>query len=262
MKNGKYKKKEVINRKLLIVDNLKVDKIFINCYNCRMENIAFSLLKDEKYAEKFEKFKNLLIERNKEYNLTAICDEKEIFIKHFYDSILPESCIEQGAKVVEIGSGGGFPSIPLKIVRDDLKFTLIESTGKKCNFLNEVVDKLNLNCVQVLNIRAEDGAKDKSLREKFDVCTARAVARLNTLCEYCLPYIKVGGRFFAYKGDAGEELEEAAKAIKILGGEVENVLKFDLPENYGKRAVIIIKKVCATPKIYPRGRGLERKKPL
>jgi len=137
---------------------------------------------DENYKANFEIFKNLLIEYNEKYNLTSITDEKEIYIKHFLDSILPENNFLNGAAVVEIGSGGGFPSIPLKIVRDDLKFTLIESTGKKCEFLKKVVEKLGFDGVKVLNIRAEEGAHNENLREKFDIATARAVAKLNTLC--------------------------------------------------------------------------------
>lgn len=216
----------------------------------------------EEFSEKFELFKKILENYNKKYNLTAICDEKEVYIKHFFDSVKPQKYFPDGAKVVEIGSGGGFPSVPLKIIRDDLSFTLIESTGKKCEYLKTVVDKLGLKGVQVLNIRAEDGGKDHNLRESFDVATARAVARLNTLCEYCLPYVKVGGIFIAYKGDSDEEIIESRNAVKILGGEIEKVEKYDLPEGFGKRAVIVIKKVKPTPEKYPRGRGLERKKPL
>lgn len=216
----------------------------------------------EEYSEKLAYFKEILAEFNKKYNLTAINDEKEVYIKHFYDSIKPEKHFPIGAKVVEIGSGAGFPSIPLKIIRDDLNFTLIESTGKKCDFLNYAVDKLGLNGVKILNIRAEDGAKDASLREKFDVATARAVAKLNTLCEYCLPYVKTGGKFIAYKGDAEEEIKEAANALKTLGGRIETVENYELLEGFGKRAAVVVKKVNKTPEKYPRGRGLERKKPL
>ncbi|MDE7453323.1 MAG: 16S rRNA (guanine(527)-N(7))-methyltransferase RsmG, partial [Clostridia bacterium] len=183
-------------------------------------------------------------------------------IKHFLDSVAGEGLFPQNSKVVEIGSGGGFPSIPLKIIRDDLDFTLIESTGKKCAYLNEVVDKLNLNCVQVLNIRAEDGARDKNLREKFDIACARAVARLNTLCEYCLPYVKVGGSFIAYKGEVETETEEAANAIKVLGGKIDKIISFDLPEDGGRRNIIKITKIKPTPQNYPRGQGRERKNPL
>lgn len=212
--------------------------------------------------ENFEKFKNLLLEYNKKYNLTAICDEKDIYIKHFYDSIYPQKYFFERANVVEIGSGGGFPSIPLKIVREDLNFTLIESTGKKCTFLNTVVDNLNLGSVKILNIRAEDGGRMENLRGKFDFAVARAVARLNVLCEYCMPFVKVGGKFIAYKGDCAEEIEESENAVKILGGEIEKADSFSLPCDGGKRTVVVIKKVKNTPEKYPRGKGLERKKPL
>ncbi|MDE6504687.1 MAG: 16S rRNA (guanine(527)-N(7))-methyltransferase RsmG [Clostridia bacterium] len=215
----------------------------------------------KKHCEKFEIFGNLLSEYNKKYNLTSICGEKEVFYKHFFDSIAAKDLFDYGAKVVEIGSGGGFPSVPLKIVREDLKFTLIESTGKKCEFLKTVVDKLGFNCVNVLNIRAEDGGRSPELRERFDFAVARAVAKLNTLCEYCLPYVKVGGRLIAYKGE-GENFNESLSAVKILGGEIENVLNYSLPENYGARNLVIIKKTCATPLKYPRGNGKERKNPL
>lgn len=211
--------------------------------------------------EKLDIFKNLLQEHNKMYNLTAICDDEGIYFKHFLDSVAGEEFFEKGVKVVEIGSGGGFPSIPLKIVRNDLKFTLVESTGKKCNFLNIAVDKLGFEGVKVENMRAEDGAKDKRFREKFDICCARAVAALNTLSEYCLPYVKVGGKFIAYKGDCEGEIEDARNAIKLLGGEIEKVVRYEL-EKCGKRTIIVVKKVCATPSKYPRGNGKERKQPL
>ena len=241
----------------------KVEKVDNLCYNFRMDYGSLNgYFKDEIFKEKFETFRLLLKEYNEKYNLTSITDEKEVYIKHFFDSILPEKAFFKGANVVEIGSGGGFPSVPLKIVRGDLSFTLIESTGKKCEFLKAAVDKLGFDCVKVLNIRAEDGAHSENLREKFDFATARAVARLNTLCEYCLPFVKVGGSFVAYKGECGEELDESLNAVKILGGRIENVSTYELPENCGKRTVITIKKVCATPEKYPRGRGLERKKPL
>lgn len=227
-----------------------------------MEKYGVSYTLNDEQRQSFIKFENLLSEYNKMYNLTAISDEKQVWIKHFYDSILPEKYFPYGANVIEIGSGGGFPSVPLKIVRQDLSFTLVESTGKKCAFLNAVVENLKLDGVKVLNIRAEDGGRMPSLREKFDVSVARAVARLNTLCEYCMPFVKVGGRFIAYKGADGFEIEESLRAIKILGGEIEEIKNYDLPENYGRRTAIVIKKVCATPSAYPRGRGLERKKPL
>lgn len=212
-------------------------------------------------SDKFSAFAELLKEHNKMYNLTSICDDEGIYFKHIFDSVVGEEYFIKGASVVEIGSGGGFPSIPLKIVREDLKFTLVESTGKKCNYLHTVVDKLELSGVKVVNMRAEDGGQSKAFREKFDICCARAVARLNTLLEYCLPYVKVGGKFIAYKGDCEEEIAEAANAVKVLGGEIEEVVRYEL-ENCGKRSLVVVKKISATPPKYPRGNGKERKDPL
>ncbi len=219
--------------------------------------------KDKIYGEfgdKFEKLYEMLAEYNQKYNLTSITAREDVFIKHFLDSAAGEKYFKKGACVCEIGSGGGFPSLPLKILRDDLSFTLIESTGKKCSYLQAVVDNFNFNNVKVMNIRAEDGARDKLLRERFDAATARAVARLNTLCEYCLPFVKVGGLFVAYKGDCGDEVKESANAVKILGGRLTAVEKFEI--NGEKRSLVVIEKVSPTPEKYPRGRGLERKKPL
>ena len=242
------------------MDIRTVDIVQNFCYNNGMDiNRLHALIKQ--YEDKFFTFKELLKEHNKMYNLTAVSDDEGIYFKHFLDSIVGEEYFIKEAEVCEIGSGGGFPSIPLKIVRNDLKFTLVESTGKKCNFLNTVVDNLKLDGVKVLNMRAEGGAHDVTYRQKFDVCCARAVARLNTLSEYCLPYVKLGGRFIAYKGDCEEELSEAANAIKVLGGEVESVIRYEL-ENCGKRTLIIIKKVEPTPPKFPRGQGKERKNPL
>lgn len=223
---------------------------------------VFKYFENEEYLNKFESFREILTEYNKKCNLTSILEKKEVYIKHFSDSIMPEELFPVNSNVIEIGSGGGFPSIPLKIVRDDLKFTLVESTGKKCKYLEETVDKLGLKGVKVLNIRAEEGGCMQNLREKFDIAEARAVAALNTLCEYCMPFVKVGGLFIAYKGEAEKEIEESKNAIEILGGAIEKIYSYELPENSGKRTVVVIKKIKKTPEKYPRGRGLERKKPL
>ena len=212
------------------------------------------------YKEKFEKLYDMLTEYNKRYNLTSITQKEDVFVKHFIDSVMGESYFPLGAEVCEVGSGGGFPSVPLKIVRDDLRFTLMESTGKKCSYLQAVVDSFEFEGVKVMNIRAEEGARDKLLRERFDAVTARAVARMNTLCEYCMPFLKVGGVFVAYKGDAAGELKEAENAVKVLGGVVEKCDKFEI--NGEKRSIVVIRKVSSTLEKYPRGRGLERKRPL
>ena len=243
-----------------------VVKKFFVCYNESMKEEFctekyINLIQNER-SEQFERFRALLIEYNSRFNLTSLTEEKEILYKHFLDSVSGEQFFPAGARVADVGAGAGFPSLPLKIVRPDLKFSLFESTGKKCEFLKKAAAELSLSDVTVQNMRAEDAGRDLAFREQFDVCCARAVARLNTLAEYCLPLVKKGGRFVAYKGQAEEELKEAASAIKLLGGEVEDVLRFFLPEDMGERAVIVIKKVAATPKQYPRGQGKERSKPL
>lgn len=231
------------------------------CYNSVMsEKELICVLEENK--KMFGQFASMLTEYNKKCNLTSITDEKGITFKHFYDSIAAMDYISDSANVVEIGSGGGFPSIPLKIARRDLHFTLIESTAKKCTFLRSVVENLSLDCVKVINTRAEEGAHDKFLRENFDFAVARAVARLNILCEYCLPFVRIGGKFIAYKGECDDELKEAKNAIKVLGGQLEEKIEYSLPEELGKRTLVIIKKIKPTPAIYPRGQGKERKKPL
>ena len=224
-------------------------------------NRAYQAITGEK-REKFELFRALLLEYNQKYNLTTILEEEEMLYKHFLDSVVGEKAFFSSAKVVEVGSGAGFPSIPLKIVREDLTFTLIESTGKKCEFLNVAVDKLNLKGVTVLNARAEDIGKREETREKFDVCCARAVARMNTLAEYCMPLVKKGGFFVAYKGLAEEELKESEKALKVLGGGKTEKVSYSLPNGYGERTIIIVQKVENTPQKYPRGNGKERKSPI
>ena len=211
--------------------------------------------------QKLEAFRALLLEYNQRYNLTTILEEKEVYYKHFLDSAAGVDLFTQNATVAEIGSGAGFPSIVLKILRDDLSFDLFESVGKKCEFLKVVVDKLDLSNVRVHNIRAEDAAKAE-YREKFDYVTARAVARMNTLCEYCLPFVKVGGKFIAYKSGDVTEIEEAQNAYKILGGKLVEVYPYALPEDFGNRVLAVVQKVKNTPAKYPRGQGKERKMPL
>ena len=212
--------------------------------------------------ERLEAFRALLLEYNQRYNLTTILEEKDVYYKHFLDSAAGMDLFSVNAKAAEIGSGAGFPSIVLKILRDDLSFDLFESVGKKCEFLSVVVDKLNLSNVKVHNIRAEDAAKSVEFREKFDFVTARAVARMNTLCEYCMPFVKVGGKFVAYKSGDVTEIEEAKNAYKILGGKLAGVYSYSLPENYGDRVLAVVEKNKPTPPKYPRGQGKERKSPL
>lgn len=228
-----------------------------------MEKIfeSYGIKLTEKKKENFIKYKELLKKRNAEFNLTSITDDYNVILKHFVDSVKYLELYGVDKKVIDIGSGAGFPAIPLKIMRNDLDITLVEATGKKCNFLNEVIKELCLDGIKVVNARCEDLAKDSLYRESFDYGTARAVARLNTLSEYVLPFVKRGGKFFAYKGkDAFTELKEAENAISVLGGKYLKTVSFTLED--AERNIIIIEKINATDKKYPRGKGKERSKPL
>ncbi|MBO7214628.1 MAG: 16S rRNA (guanine(527)-N(7))-methyltransferase RsmG [Clostridia bacterium] len=232
------------------------------CYNYGMFDVLKekNLISSKAEEEKLYKFLILLKEWNEKFNLTSIKNDLEIEIKHFEDSLYGAFLFSENKSVVEIGSGGGFPSMPLMIKRNDLKFTLVESVGKKCEFLKHVISTLNLNGV-VLNKRAEDLGKDKVYRESFDIVTARAVASLNTLSEYTLPLIKKGGQFIAYKS-VNDELCLAKNAINVLGGKFNNEYRYSLSNDCGERVIYIIDKVNPTPANYPRGNGKERSKPL
>ena len=213
----------------------------------------------EKQAERFEKYYDLLIFYNSKFNITAITEKEEVIKKHFIDSVLGVDKIK-GTKLIDVGSGGGFPAIPIKIMKEEIHLTMLEATGKKCEFLKTVVSELGLSNVAVINDRAETLAKNPLFRENFDVCTARAVARLNTLSEYCMPFVKVGGTFVSYKGDAEQEVIEAENAIKTLGGKIVDKYFYLLDD--AKRALITVEKIKQTPQKYPRGNGKERKNPL
>ncbi len=219
---------------------------------------SFNIFLSDEQIEKFEKYYRILVEYNEKFNLTAITEREEVIIKHFVDSIYKVDKLK--GSLIDVGSGGGLPAIPLKIVNENLSVTCLEATGKKCEFLRAVGCELNLDNFYVLNARAEEVARDEKYREKFDYCSARAVARLNTLSEYCMPFVKVSGKFIAFKGDYKEELFEAKNAIKTLGGVVEKEEEFEI--NGAKRGIIYVKKITSTDKKYPRGRGKERKCPL
>jgi 16S rRNA (guanine527-N7)-methyltransferase len=213
----------------------------------------------EEQLKKFEKYYELLVYYNQKFNITAITEKEEVYKKHFVDSLIGVDKIK-GRTLIDIGSGGGFPAIPLKIYNDSLDVTMVEATGKKCEFLREVIHQLGLQGVKVINDRAELLVKKEGMREGFDVCSARAVARLNTLLEYCLPFVKVGGRFVSYKGDAEEEIIEAENAIKVLGGKL---IDTEAEELFGaKRQIVVVEKIKKTDAKYPRGNGKERKNPL
>ncbi len=223
------------------------------------------ILQEEILGEKREKlqaFRTLLLEYNGRYNLTAITEEKDVTYKHFLDSAAGVDLFSEGARVAEIGSGAGFPSMVLKILRPDLRIDLFESVGKKCEFLKAAIAALDMRDVRVFTLRAEEAARDKAFREQYDFATARAVARMNTLSEYCLPFVKVGGAFIAYKSGDVSEIEEAKTAYKALGARLKKVYEYALPDGYGERALAVVEKVSPTPPKYPRGQGKERKSPL
>lgn len=214
----------------------------------------------EKNKEQFNIYYQSLVSYNEKVNLTAITEKEDVFIKHFLDSILGIDLIKQNAKLVDVGTGAGFPSLPIKIVRPDIDLTMVDSLNKRINFLNEVCENLNIKTNNI-HSRAEDFAK--SNREKFDVAVARAVAKLNTLLEYLLPLVKIGGIVIAYKGsNFNEELTEANNAIKKLGGEFVEVRNFNLPNDAGERNLIVIKKIKPTPNEYPREQNKPKLNPI
>ena len=221
-----------------------------------------SELTDE-MQQQFEDYMNLLLEWNEKINLTAITEEDEIILKHFVDSLTISKYIKEGKSIVDVGTGAGFPGVPLKIVRKDLKVTLVDSLNKRILFLNDVIEKLRLKEIETLHYRAEEFGQNKKYRESFDIATSRAVANLSTLVEYLLPLVKVGGICVCMKGsEIKEELENSKKAIEILGGEVEQVEEFYLPGTDIKRSIVMIKKISSTPKKYPRKPGTPAKEPI
>jgi len=212
------------------------------------------------HQDKFDVYYNELVEYNQKVNLTAITEKSEVFTKHFLDSILPIDCITEGASVVDVGAGAGFPSLPIKIVRPDIKLTMVDSLNKRITFLNYIC---NLLKVKSTNVHARVEEFTKNNREKFDVAVARAVAKMNTLLEYLLPLVKVGGIVIAYKGgNVGEEFAEAHNALEILGGKVIKSLRIDLPNNYGERNIVIIEKIKPTPEKYPRDKNQPKTNPI
>lgn len=214
----------------------------------------------ENMQKQFDKYTELLLEYNQKFNLTAIVNPDEIKIKHYLDSLTGAEFISENASVIDVGSGAGFPAIPLKIYRNGLKITMLDSLNKRVNFLNLVVKTLGLSDANAVHFRAEDAGKTE-LRESFDFAVARAVADMAVLSEYTLPFVKLGGKLIAYKGDVDEELKNAERALKILGGKLEKVNKFTLPDG-SKRSIIIVEKVAKTPVKYPRGQNKPRLKPL
>lgn len=223
--------------------------------------IGINLGKQEIY--KFDLYAEYLVKCNKNINLTGITEPNEIVIKHFYDSVLLNKFLgkESKFKMIDIGAGAGFPSLPCAIINDNIELTMLDSLGKRVNFLKELTEKLLIKA-ECLNGRAEEIAYRTEYRENYDVATARAVTRMSMLVEYCLPFIKVGGMFFALKGfDIDEELNESTRAISELGGRIEQLDKFILPDG-GKRSIISIKKISQTSTKYPRNTGKIKKCPI
>ena len=211
----------------------------------------------------FERYYELLITWNEKINLTAITEYKEVFIKHFLDSvsIIKAYDMSEVSSVIDVGTGAGFPGIPIKIMFPHINVTLLDSLNKRLNFLNEVINELSLENIYTVHGRAEDIAKEKDHREKYDLCVSRAVANLSTLSELCIPFVKVGGSFVSYKSEkATDEITNAGKAIQLLGGSFKKRIDFDLDGN--NRTFIIIDKISSTTKKYPRKAGTPAKEPL
>lgn len=219
------------------------------------------IILEEKQIENFYKYMNLLIEWNEKMNLTAITEPSEVILKHFVDSLTISNLIKKGDKVIDVGTGAGFPGIPLSIVNNE-NITLLDSLNKRIIFLEEVINKLQLTNIKAIHSRVEEFAKNKKEREMYDIATSRAVAPLNVLLEYLLPLVKVGGKCICMKGSNTEEIEEAKNALKVLGGEIEKIEKITLPNSDIIRNIIIVKKVKETPLKYPRKPGTPSKEPI
>ena len=237
-----------------------------NKKNRLIENMKMiSVELTDKQVSQFIKFYEMLVEWNKVMNLTGITEYDEVVMKHFVDSlsIVKIDGLDGVKSIIDVGTGAGFPGIPLKIAFPEIKITLLDSLNKRINFLNAVIKELGLEDIETIHGRAEDFAKKTEYREQYDLCVSRAVANLSTLSEYCLPYVKVGGRFIPYKsGEIDEELNNSKKAVQILGGKIEDVVKFQLPDTDIGRSFVKIKKNKNTAKKYPRKAGLPAKEPL
>lgn len=227
----------------------------------------FQITLSDTQKQQFLKYYELLVEWNGFMNLTAITEFDDVMKKHFADSLsLVKACSEirtEKMKVIDIGTGAGFPGIPLKIVFPQIELTLLDSLQKRLKFLQEVIDQLGLGKVELIHGRAEDFCKPSMKREQYDLCVSRAVANLATLSELCLPYVKVGGKFIPYKSEkAEEEVKAAKKAIGLLGGEVKDQIEFELPESNMGRTLVVIEKKNVTPKKFPRKAGMPAKEPI
>lgn len=219
----------------------------------------------DKQVSQFIKFYEMLVEWNKVMNLTGITEYDEVVMKHFVDSlsIVKVNGFDNVTSIIDVGTGAGFPGIPLKIIFPEIKITLLDSLNKRIKFLNAVIDELELENIETIHGRAEDFSKKEDYREQYDLCVSRAVANLATLSEYCLPYVKEDGYFLPYKsGDIKEEAANSKKAVKILGGSIEDIISFEIPDTDMARTILKIHKTKATPKRFPRKAGLPTKEPI
>lgn len=226
------------------------------------ENFKFKF--NETQIAQLETYYNLLVEWNEKMNLTAITDAQGVAVKHFADSVsvLNYVDIPHNSSIIDVGTGAGFPGVVLKIARPDIKLTLLDSLNKRLVFLQNVLGEINLSA-DLIHSRAEDGGRDKNLRESFDYAVSRAVANMNVLSEFCLPYVHVGGSFLAFKGRGAEsEISAAKSAIKTLGGKIAETYNFALPFDGGERAIVQIQKIAETPNKYPRNAGKIKSSPL
>ena len=225
-------------------------------------SLNFDIELTDEMIEQFFLYKDLLLEWNEKINLTAITEEREILIKHFIDSLTIAKYISQNAKIIDVGTGAGFPGIPIKIYRPDVEVVLLDSLNKRVNFLNDVINKCGLQKIKTIHGRAEEIAHKKEYREQFDFSTARAVANIATLSELCTPFLNVGGTFICMKADAEEEMKNAEKALEILGMKEEKVDCITLPEIEANRTIILYKKTKNTLAKYPRKPGTPAKEPI
>ena len=234
---------------------------FLRHVKQKAQEIGYTL--QEEQLEQFFTYKELLIEWNKKMNLTAIEQEEDIITKHFIDSLSIASYIPDTAKVIDIGTGAGFPGIPLKILKKDLSLTLLDSLNKRITFLEEVIRNLSLENIQAVHARAEELAHKEEYREQYDIAVSRAVAPMHTLLEYMLPYVKIGGKCICMKGpNLQEESKDLQNCLETLGGKIEKIEEIVLPKTEIKRNIMLIKKENKTPKKYPRNPGMPSKKPL
>ncbi len=227
------------------------------------EAMQFGIELSEKQQDNFYNYMKLLLDWNEKINLTAITEPKEVITKHFVDSLSITPYMNENDRILDIGTGAGFPGIPLKIVLEKNEIKLLDSLNKRINFLNEVIEKLELKNIQAIHGRAEEFNKIDGNRESYDIVVSRAVAKLNVLLEYMLPFVKLNGRCICMKSaDTAEELKEAENAIKILGGEIEKIDEITLKNTDIKRKIIVIKKINKTPNKYPRKAGTPTKEPI